>query len=178
MQVKYFSKRCWWNGKWDICPCFYNFTHASFQRYNIMLSLLPSFVVGIISFLLFCLNTILWCLILFLFAFIKLIIPHAGIRCRLSRLLILIAMAWIEGNSFIFRITQKSKWDVQGLEENLSPDEYYLVISNHRSIVDIFVLQHIFKHRIPFLKFFLKEKLIWAPFLGVAWWALDFPFLR
>ena len=142
-----------------------------------MLSILPSPVVGGVSLLLFCLNTILWCSILFLFVFIKLIIPHTGIRHQLSRLLILIAILWIEGNSFIFRITQKVKWDVQGLK-NISSNGSYLVVSNHRSWIDIFVLQHIFNHRIPFLKFFLKKELIWVPLLGVAWWALDFPFLK
>lgn len=142
-----------------------------------MLNLLPSSVVGVISLLLFSLNTILWCIILFLFVFIKLIIPHTWIRHQFSRLLIFIAIVWIEGNSFILRITQKIKWDVQGIE-HLTTKRSYLVVSNHRSWTDIFVLQHIFKHRIPFLKFFLKKELIWVPILGVAWWALDFPFLK
>jgi 1-acyl-sn-glycerol-3-phosphate acyltransferase len=52
------------------------------------------------------------------------------------------------------------------------------VVSNHRSWVDILVLQAVFNRRIPFLKFFLKQQLIWVPFLGLAWWALDFPFMR
>lgn len=33
-------------------------------------------------------------------------------------------------------------------------------------------------HRIPFLKFFLKNELIFVPVLGLAWWALDFPFMK
>jgi 1-acyl-sn-glycerol-3-phosphate acyltransferase len=142
-----------------------------------MLNLLPPFVVGVISLLLFSLNTVWWGSILILFVFIKLIIPHAWIRQQFSRLLILIAIVWVEGNSFILRVTQKIKWDVQGIE-HLSTKKSYLVVSNHRSWTDIFVLQHIFKHRIPFLKFFLKKELIWVPILGVAWWALDFPFLK
>jgi 1-acyl-sn-glycerol-3-phosphate acyltransferase len=28
------------------------------------------------------------------------------------------------------------------------------------------------------MKFFLKQELIWVPVMGIAWWALDFPFLR
>jgi 1-acyl-sn-glycerol-3-phosphate acyltransferase len=32
--------------------------------------------------------------------------------------------------------------------------------------------------KIPFLKFFLKRELIYVPLLGVAWWALDFPFMK
>jgi 1-acyl-sn-glycerol-3-phosphate acyltransferase len=142
-----------------------------------MLNLFPSFVVGGITLLLFSVNTILVCSIFFLFVFMKLIIPHAGIRHQFSRLLILIAIIWIDGNSFIFRITRKVKWDVQGVEP-LIFNRSYLVVSNHRSSADIFVLQHIFRHRIPFLKFFLKKELIWVPLLGVAWWALEFPFLK
>jgi len=142
-----------------------------------MLNLLPSSVLGGFTLLLFSLNTTWWCSILFLFVFIKLIIPHRGIRHQISRLLVLIAVSWIEGNSFIFRITHKVKWDVQGIE-HLTSKKSYLVVSNHRSWADIFVLQHIFKHRVPFLKFFLKKELIWIPFLGIAWWALDFPFLK
>ncbi|MGD9900731.1 MAG: acyltransferase [Calditrichaceae bacterium] len=142
-----------------------------------MLSFLPSMAVGIISLLLFTLNTILWCAILFPVVFIKLIVPHKGIRNKFSRLLTIIAMLWIDCNSFILRIVHKINWDIQGTE-NLTEEKSFLVISNHISWTDIFVLQHIFKHRIPFLKFFLKKELIWVPILGMAWWALDFPFLE
>jgi 1-acyl-sn-glycerol-3-phosphate acyltransferase len=65
---------------------------------------------------------------------------------------------------------------VEGLD-GLHRDQWYLVIANHRSWVDILVLQRVFNRRIPFLKFFLKKQLFWVPFLGLAWWALDYPFL-
>lgn len=142
-----------------------------------MSKLLPSPVLGLLTLLCFGVNTLWWCSILYLFVIVKLIMPHAGARRQVSRLLILIANIWIEGNSFLFRVMHKVKWDVQGIE-NLSTRQSYLVTSNHRSWADIFVLQHIFKRRIPFLKFFLKQQLIWVPLLGIAWWALDFPFLK
>ncbi len=142
-----------------------------------MLNFLPAPVLGVTSLLLFILNTLFWCMILYLFVILKLLLPNTGIRRILSNLLISIANLWIEGNSLILRITQKIHWDVEGIEK-LSPKNSYLVISNHRSWTDIFVLQQIFKRRIPFLKFFLKQELIWVPFLGAAWWALDFPFLK
>jgi 1-acyl-sn-glycerol-3-phosphate acyltransferase len=63
-------------------------------------------------------------------------------------------------------------------DDGLQQREWYLVLSNHRSWVDILVLQAIFNRRIPFLKFFLKRQLVWVPLLGLAWWALDFPFMR
>ena len=52
------------------------------------------------------------------------------------------------------------------------------MLCNHQSWVDIPVLQKVFNRRIPFLRFFLKQELIWVPLLGLAWWALDFPFMK
>jgi 1-acyl-sn-glycerol-3-phosphate acyltransferase len=142
-----------------------------------MLNSLPSSMLGGLSLLLFCLNTLWWCAILFIFVLIKLIIPVSRLRHQISRLLVLIAEAWVEGNSYVFGKIHRVRWDVQGVD-HLSSNKSYLVVSNHRSWADIFVLQHIFKRRIPFLKFFLKKELIWVPLLGIAWWALDFPFLK
>jgi 1-acyl-sn-glycerol-3-phosphate acyltransferase len=31
---------------------------------------------------------------------------------------------------------------------------------------------------VPFLKFFIKQELIWVPILGLAWWGLEFPFMK
>jgi 1-acyl-sn-glycerol-3-phosphate acyltransferase len=62
--------------------------------------------------------------------------------------------------------------------DDLDLNGWYLVVSNHQSWVDILVLQTVFNRKIPFLKFFLKKELIWVPFLGLAWWALDFPFMQ
>ena len=68
-------------------------------------------------------------------------------------------------------LTQRCQWDVQGID-GLDYRKWYLVSSNHQSWVDILVLQHIFNRRIPLLKFFIKQELIWVPVMGLAWWAL------
>jgi 1-acyl-sn-glycerol-3-phosphate acyltransferase len=73
-------------------------------------------------------------------------------------------------------LTQKTEWDVQGLEK-LNYNGWYLVVSNHQSWVDILVMQHLLNRRIPLLKFFIKRELIKVPLMGFAWWALDYPFL-
>ena len=69
------------------------------------------------------------------------------------------------------------KRQVQGIH-GLDPRGWYLVNCNHQSWADILVLQHLFTRRIPLLKFFLKQQLVWVPVMGLAWWALDFPFMR
>jgi len=70
----------------------------------------------------------------------------------------------------------KTVWDVQGAEK-LNYNGWYLVVSNHQSWVDILVMQHLLNRKIPLLKFFIKRELIKVPFMGFAWWALDYPFL-
>ena len=40
------------------------------------------------------------------------------------------------------------------------------------------MLQYVFNRRIPLLKFFIKQELIWVPVIGLCWWALDFPFMK
>jgi 1-acyl-sn-glycerol-3-phosphate acyltransferase len=91
-----------------------------------------------------------------------------------------LAAAWVAiNNAWINAVRPRHlpDWDVQGLE-GLDPRGWYLVSANHQSWVDILVLQRIFHGRIPFLKFFLKRELIWVPVIGLAWWALDFPFMK
>ena len=89
---------------------------------------------------------------------------------------------WIAGgfiviNNFLLRLFFKIDWEIEGLE-NLSPNETYLVICNHLSILDIPVAQGIFFKKIPFLRFFIKQELVWVPFLGQALWALEYPIMK
>jgi 1-acyl-sn-glycerol-3-phosphate acyltransferase len=134
-------------------------------------------VLAIISIVLVILSTLLQTSFLFLMALLKWLLPFRTIRKALSFFLIKIAENWVAFNSWLIDVITPTKFIVTGLE-SLKYEGWYLVISNHQSWVDIPVLQKIFNRRIPFLKFFLKDQLIWVPFLGLAWWALDFPFMK
>lgn len=142
-----------------------------------MLAFLPGPVRGAVALLLYTANTVGGVGTLIPFILLKAVIPHEGVRHGLTRVITCGAWGWVYINSFILRITQEIAWDVEGLE-GYNPASSYLVISNHRSWADILVLQHLWKGRIPFLKFFIKRELIWVPLLGIAWWALDFPFMK
>ena len=142
-----------------------------------MLGFLPPVLRGVIAFTLLLVNTLFWCLLLFVFALVKLAIPLAAVRPFLDRTLNAIATSWIACNSAWMRLTQRTEWDVEGIDA-LSYEGWYLVNSNHQSWVDIFVLQHLLNRRIPMLKFFLKRQLLYVPVMGLAWWALEFPFMR
>lgn len=133
--------------------------------------------VGSVTFLLFASNTVVLCSVLYLVALLRLAVPVASWRSRVSRFLVAIGEAWIAVNTFFLRLTQPTVYDVRGLE-GLRRDVSYLVVSNHQSWVDIPVLQGVFLRRLPFLRFFLKQELIRVPVLGLAWRALDFPFMK
>jgi len=142
-----------------------------------MLGFLPPVLRGAIAFVLLAINTLFWCTLLFAFALVKLVLPFQPVRKRIDPVLNGIATLWVACNSGWMRLTQKTRWDVQGIE-GLPYEGWYLVNCNHQSWVDIFVLQHLLNRRIPMLKFFLKQQLIYVPVIGLAWWALDFPFMK
>lgn len=138
---------------------------------------LPAPLVGALASTLMLLNILFWVPVLLLVATLKLLLPFRQVRLALDPVLLRIAEAWIAGNSGWMRLTQAMQWEVSGLQA-LDPRQWYLVICNHQSWVDILVLQHVLNRRIPLLKFFLKKQLIWVPIMGLAWWALEFPFMR
>ncbi|MBL0244584.1 MAG: acyltransferase [Rhodoferax sp.] len=142
-----------------------------------MLYFLPAPLRGLIATLLMVLNALFWVPILLIFSSLKLLMPFKAVRLLIDPILLSIAEAWIWGNSAWMGLTQRTTWDVQGIE-GLDPHSWYMVNSNHQSWVDILVLQHLLNRRIPLLKFFLKAQLIWVPVMGLAWWALEFPFMR
>lgn len=132
---------------------------------------------GILALVGITLNTLLMIGPLYLFALLRLILPFHPVQVALARVLVVIAESWMAVNNAIIGLTSGVRWRVEGME-GLARREWYLVTSNHQSWADILVLQKVTNRRVPSLKFFLKQELIWVPLLGLAWWALDFPFMK
>lgn len=132
---------------------------------------------GILVFLGFTVNTIFWFVPILLLAVVKLVVPITSFRRSITRILMGMGEHWISVNSSILKSAGSIDWQSRGLE-NLRKDNWYLVMVNHQTWVDILVLQQVFNRRIPFLKFFIKQQLVWFPVLGIAWWALDMPFMK
>ncbi len=122
-------------------------------------------------------NTLILCPVLYLFVLLRLVLRFEKAQVMLSKVLVAIAETWIAINNLIVAGTSQIKWQVSGMDR-LDRDQWYLVTCNHQSWADILVLQRISNRRIPFLKFFLKQELIKVPVLGLAWWGLDFPFMK
>ncbi|GAB2888513.1 acyltransferase [Uliginosibacterium flavum] len=126
------------------------------------------------------LNTILVFIAFIPFALIKLCLPLRPARVFADHCLIAIANAWVNANGLWMNAIERQDWQVSfdGGSDKLHLKGWYLISCNHQSWADILILQRIFLGRIPFLKFFLKRELIYIPIIGLAWWALDFPFMR
>ena len=142
-----------------------------------MLSFLPGPIKGALSFFFIGLNTLFIFALIVPFALLKLAIPTPGFRKVMNAILDWVSTLWITINGVNLRVFNRIEWKVEGLE-GLSTRDWFLVICNHQSWADILILQKIFNHRIPFLKFFLKQELIWVPVIGLAWWAIDYPFMK
>ena len=126
--------------------------------------------------LLIALSTVLHVVPLLLVAVVKALLPLPALRRASNPLLTGIAESWVGVNSWMMRHLTDTKVTVEGADA-LDRNGHYLVIANHQSWVDILILQFVFNRRIPLLRFFLKRQLFWVPLLGLAWWALDFPFM-
>jgi len=134
-------------------------------------------VLGVLISLFLAVSTVLSVALMMPLALLKLLLPWPPLRRVCASALAGLASGWVGRNNAWIAAISRHEWDVQGLE-GLQPRGWYLVSPNHQSWVDILVLQRVFHGRIPFLKFFLKQELIWVPVIGLAWWALDFPFMK
>lgn len=138
---------------------------------------LRSFLLGVTMFLLLVVNTLFWAIPAYLSIFLKLVLPRRAWRARAGGWVTYFAQRWALTNTALGDRLIGVEWDVR-LPEQLDPQGQYLVIANHQSWNDIYVLMRAFGRRTPFFKFFLKKELIWVPVLGPVWWGLDYPFMQ
>ncbi|NLS14350.1 acyltransferase [Vibrio sp. SM6] len=110
-------------------------------------------------------------------ALIKLLMPTRRLKLKATKFANRGMWLWATGNAKILSFTNRAQWQIQGAE-NLNAQGWHLLISNHLSWTDIVVLLCVFKDAIPIPKFFLKQQLLYVPFIGMACWALDMPFMR
>jgi len=142
-----------------------------------MRKFLPAPVLGITTLLALVLNTLFWVIPLYVSVLLKLVSPTRGMRDACSRYAAFFAQCWSLTCAWSGDFLLGTHWDLRGLE-HLRRDGQYLVCCNHQSWNDIYALIKAFGFRAPFFKFFLKQQLIWVPVLGLAWWGLDYPFMK
>jgi 1-acyl-sn-glycerol-3-phosphate acyltransferase len=132
---------------------------------------------GVLTFGVLTVNTVFWFVPVMTLALLKLLLPIASVRRVLTRWLMWLAENWIAVNGLALRGSGSGGWRADGIE-SVDRHGWYLVLANHQTWVDIVVLQVALNRRIPLLKFFIKQQLIWFPLLGLGFWALDMPFMK
>ena len=142
-----------------------------------MLTGLPSFILVPLSFTLLSLNLAFSGTLVFLGGLLKALIPIKHFHRLLHRPMHTIYRLWTYNNTLILRLINPLEWHIEGAE-HLNKEAWYLILANHQSWLDIFVLAEVARQHTPEPKFFLKESLRKVPFLGVSCWALDMPFMK
>ncbi|MDI5984974.1 acetyltransferase [Halomonas sp. M4R5S39] len=132
---------------------------------------------GLVSVLLLILTTLFWGIPLIALTLVKLVTPGRRLRRLVLRGLNEVALNWVGSNLWWMRRWLRPRLDIH-LPEGLSRERWWLVLSNHRSWTDIFLLFFALHRRIPMPHFFVKRQLIWIPIVGLAFWAMEFPMLR
>ena len=116
---------------------------------------------GVATSLLMVLNTILWGAPILLLGVVKLafqiIGPRSPQRTRLVLVLASLGEGWVRGNDRIFDAMLPTRWDIEGISDDIRLDGHYLIISNHGSWLDILTLQRAFRRRAPFLRFLPRK---------------------
>ncbi|MXY52950.1 MAG: hypothetical protein F4Y86_10570 [Gammaproteobacteria bacterium] len=119
------------------------------------------------------LNLLVWCVPLLLLFPLKLLVPP--MRPWFARRAADVYRAAVTVDDWWLGAVAGASWQQPALD--LNADETCVVISNHVSWADIFVLQSVVSRRGPILKFLCKRELAWIPVLGLIFLAFDFPML-
>ncbi|MDP2227216.1 MAG: acyltransferase [Moraxellaceae bacterium] len=143
-----------------------------------MLGFLPAALIALLFLPVVVANTIFFASLITVLMPLRFLMPTHALRAGITAFLVTLATTWAHLNNHVYyRLLPRIEWDIE-LPDGLRRDKWYFVIANHQSWVDIIVLFYVFNGRTPFLKYFLKQELIWIPFLGAGMYALDFPFMK
>lgn len=132
---------------------------------------------GVATLLVIGINTIVLSTAVCLGGLLKLLMPTEAARSSVRHGLASIVELWTAINNAVLSLHSRMHWDLQ-IPAGLDYQGCYVVSCNHQSWVDVLVLQRCFNRKLPLLRFFLKKELFWVPFMGLAWWSLDFPFMQ
>jgi 1-acyl-sn-glycerol-3-phosphate acyltransferase len=141
-----------------------------------MKSLKP-YLIFPLHFLLQMTNLGFWGLSIVCLGIVRLVIPINVIRSALLRVMHFFYLTFSVISVGLIKFFNNINLEIK-VDEALSKQKWYLIIANHSSYLDIILLIRFCAEHTSPPKFFLKKELIWLPFVGIAAWALDMPFMR
>jgi len=139
---------------------------------------MPGFVRGALTLLFYIVFTTIIFVVMQLVVLLKFLIPEARARSSLTGVLdFLASTCWVFCANTTHRLFARTQIHIEGMAD-VSSRKWCLLLSNHQSWVDILVMLRVFFRKLPPYKFFVKKELLWLPFIGQAFWALDFPIMK
>lgn len=135
----------------------------------------------VISVLLLACHSAFWLALFYPVAVLRLLIPIRPFRRFCARVLVQIGWGWVWCCRWVLDGVLPTRFVILGeesLDPPLDPKQSYFISSNHQSFADPLILATRLAGNVPFFRFFAKKGLIWLPFFGFAFWALDFPFMQ
>lgn len=131
-------------------------------------------LLGAVSAILLVFFTLLFGLPAAFFGLFKLAMPRLG--KRMAPLFEWLVIGWSTAFTGWLRLFSP-KIEVHR-EGEFHRDRNYLIVANHQTWVDIFVLLIGCNRTIPSTRFFMKRELLWLPLVGFVAWSMDFPVMR
>ena len=120
------------------------------------------------------LNLVFWCVPLAVLVVVRGIAPPARARTQAAgEAIYRIAVGF---DDWWLRRVSGAAWHCP--DPAPARDAPCIVISNHRSWADIFLIQSVIARHGPIVKFLCKRELVWIPILGLIFLAFDFPVVR
>lgn len=103
--------------------------------------------------------------------------PARSWRARLDEAMNAIYKQWVSGLLGTHRWLYHPQIKIQ-IHGELDEQKSYLILANHQSWMDIFLIFTLRQKQSARLRFLLKRVLIFIPFVGLVIWIMGFPFLR
>jgi len=142
-----------------------------------MINFMPTFILMIISTSLVVINIVCSLTLISITGLIKFILPFSPVQKVSRKVADRLLGVWVFINTWMISFINKVEWDIK-INGDLNKKSWYLLISNHHSWTDIVILFSVFANKIPLPKFFVKQEVLYIPFVGTACWALDMPFMK
>ena len=133
-------------------------------------------IIGLVSFVFMCGNVLFWTLLAHLVAPL-LLLKNTRYENMAERYFNRLYEGWVASCEWWFHNVLEVRWEI---DETMKTDfdNWHLIIANHRSWVDVFALYAQLKGRRPLPRVFMKQALIWMPFVGTATYIMGFPFRK
>ena len=130
-----------------------------------------------VQFSCYCINTAFWASLIIVCGLLKVPLSKTRLVTPLNNAIIYFFQQFAHYSVEILNRFNDIDWHID-IDGELSQQEWYLLIANHQSWLDIILLTHFATKHIPTPKFFLKRELLYVPFVGLSAWAMDMPFMQ